>query len=399
LRCAALLAGVAVSFKITAALFPLALAGLTLLAVFIDTHADRYVTRIAAVSAATWEFFPLTLLPVVPWCIRSLLVTGNPFFPLLVTLIPSRDLSPASAAAFDQFFRYWNWGSSLGTAWTLERRRLLLVATAALLVTVAAFVFTRLRSSLARGLVLAMAAVVLTQLYAVGLYTRLWIPLAAVLMLPVTASVGWALSGRLMAAVLIVAALAASGLHARREVGAVSCGIRCLVRTAVGLEDRREFLLHEIPLFPIYEYANRQLPSGARILLTHSCMGFYLDRSTYCGETIQDSVHWTVRDEFVGDLRRLGVTHVIAPRIFAEGSAPPPVARTSLMFLHDERERELLRELLGRHARVLTTAADQALYALDSDMTKVASRVGESVEDAVAGEARSCPTPPRMQAR
>jgi hypothetical protein len=79
----------------------------------------------------------LAALPVLPWFIRSAIMTGNPFFPLFARIIPSRDLSPAMAALFEDYNRYMLWASRAGASWSREQRQLIL-AGAALAVVVAA---------------------------------------------------------------------------------------------------------------------------------------------------------------------------------------------------------------------------------------------------------------------
>jgi hypothetical protein len=303
----------------------------------------------------------LVAMPVLPWLVRSTLVTGNPFFPLFAGLIPSRDLPPLAAAAFDQHFRYWNWGSSLGDAWTLERRQLLLAAAAGVAVLIGAAAFVVQRSAMARAVAVVLAVTVVAQIAAVGLYLRFWIAIAAVLTLPAVAVFGRYLSGRRIRVVLILMTAMASVMRA----SSAGIDVRELARADLLTDDRQDYLRRRLPVLPLYEYVNRQLPQSAHILLISSCIGFYLERTTFCGETIQESIRWTTWEECVSDLQRLGVTHVITPQIFATGDAPPTVPRTSLISLHYQQQVAILRRLLGEHARLLTTAADQGLYALD----------------------------------
>ncbi len=365
LRCAAALAGVAVSFKITAALVPIALGALTVAAL---RPANGDAAGRAKASDATGPIPVLVALaaaPVVPWLVRAVVVTGNPLFPVFAQWIPSRDLSPATAAAFEQYNRYLIWAGSLGEGWSLERRRLILLGAGAGTAGAGAFLFARLRSPMARAAVLVVTLTVLVQMSAVGLYVRYWIPLLAVLILPLVALTGPALSVRWAPAAVIAATLAASGFQARRALSETG-DVGGAVRMALGLSDRRTFLRRHLDLFPIYERANRDLRADAGILLYYYCGGFYLDRRTYCGEFADDSIHFTTWEAFRADLRRLGVTHVIAPTIFATGGPSPPPDRGSVSRINRERKNLLVRRLLEGHGQLLATAGDQGLYALDA---------------------------------
>jgi hypothetical protein len=95
--------------------------------------------------------------------------------------------------------------------------------------------------------------------------------------------------------------------------------------------------------------------------LTFNCIGFYLERTTFCDETLQESIRWTTLAEFESDLDKLGVTHIVAPTVLATGGSSPEVARTSLMS-HHPAEINLLREVLTKRAQLLISASDQSLF-------------------------------------
>jgi hypothetical protein len=366
LRCAALLAGIAVTFKVTAALFPLALLAVTLAAP--RTRGDRAGGTPPAKREAEpiWHLLPFLAAPVIPWAIRSALVTGNPFFPLFAQWIPSRDFSPATAAAFERYNRYLLWAGSLGEGWTLERRRMILIGVGVAVGLGGALLFARLRPGMARATALIVTLTVLLQMSAVGLYIRYWTPSIAVLTLPLVALLGPALSRRGAPGALLACTLIASTFQARRALAEFGYDFGGLVRAAAGgARDRRAFLLQHLDLFPIYERANRELASDAAVLLYYYCGGFYLDRRTYCGEFADDSIHFTTWEALRADLRRLGVTHVIAPRFLATGGPAPPLDRGSVSRINREGKNVLVRRLLEGHGRLLAAAGDQGLYALD----------------------------------
>jgi hypothetical protein len=356
LRCVALLLGIAVSFKLTAALFALMLAALTLITVLTDDSRNRRWTG----SGFVVGLFVLAALPVIPWLIRAALITGNPIFPLFAGVIPSRDFSPAAASTFDTHFRYWNWGSGLDANWDIVRRQRLIAVAASIVLAIGVVCGYILRSRWARAAVGAATVTVLVQLFSVGLYTRFWIAPAAVLLLPF---LGWLkplFSYRFAPILVIVPTLVGSVTYVDRQTTDVVGDFRTLARVAGGIE-RQEYLHQRLPLMPIYTYVNERVPTRARVLLTFNCIGFYLERTTFCDETLQESIRWTTLAEFESDLDKLGVTHIVAPTVLATGGSSPEVARTSLMS-HHPAEINLLREVLTKRAQLLISASDQSLF-------------------------------------
>src|SRR4051812_34263338 len=103
LRCAFALAGVGVSFKITAGLFPVALSALT----FTRWWNDKREAALAGkgpIAQLPWlSLAALSILPVTPWLARSAIVTHNPFFPLFAHILPSRDFSAEQASQWEHF--------------------------------------------------------------------------------------------------------------------------------------------------------------------------------------------------------------------------------------------------------------------------------------------------------
>ncbi|HEX6767176.1 MAG TPA: hypothetical protein VF103_16880, partial [Polyangiaceae bacterium] len=356
LRAAFLASGIAASFKLTAILFPIALGALTLVVLH-----ERVGTRVVLDALG---LVPFIALPVAPWFVRAAIVTGNPFFPLFAGIFPSRDYSPVMGARLEHYARYFFWGSRLD--WGLERRKILLAVVALVVAAAGAVAFFRLRTRAARAAAVVVAAIVLVQISATGLYVRYWIPMLAVLCLPIFALFEGVLTGaRQRVAVVAVTALL-SLYGARSNLASVGNDVGGLARAAFGLEERRAFLARHIPLYPMYEHANRELPPSSHILLTYYCGGFYLDRTTLCGEFIQESLRWTTWDVFAKDMAKLGVTHVFAPKTFAEGGpAPPRLDKSSPSILLRPKQEEFLTRMLRGHARLLISASDQGLYEIE----------------------------------
>jgi hypothetical protein len=362
LRAAALLAGLAVSFKISAALFPAALLALTVIA---ESDPARPRERTAGgVAASVLSCAPLVLLvalPIVPWLARAFLLTGNPLFPLFANIIPSRDLSPELATKVDHYNRYMTWGNSFGRDWPQHVRAKVLLAVAALWALLGAFAFFKLRTRVARGAVVVTVITGLAQLSAAGLYIRYSIPLTAAVMVPMAATLDRQLARRWVATTWIAVTLLFSLMQTRRILVDAGANIGGLVRTAIGLETRRDFLLSRLVLYPLYERAN-SLPADAGVLLSSSCGGFYIDRDTFCAEMVSDSLRFTSWEVFTADLKKLGITHLVAPSALATGGPTPDLGGSSVSVVTRAGQFQMVRRLLEQHSRTLKTAADFGLY-------------------------------------
>lgn len=363
LRCGVLLAGFAVSFKLTAGLFPVALAALTITTLLHEARTSGSKATSAVLSLL--PLVPLLALPVLPWLVRSAIVTGNPVFPMGAQWIPSRDFSGPLAAKFEHYNRYMVWGINLGPSWDLERRRKFFNGIALAVLACGGLVAWRQRTFMARATAWVALGTVLVQLGAAGLYKRYWIPVFSVFQLLAIAMFARELSARWARSAILAVTALGSLFQARQSLKSVDMDALGLLRTALGVESQREFATRHDALFPIYEFANSQLSSSAGVMMSEYCGGFYLDRASFCADITQEALRYTDFSTFVGDLRRLGITHAIAPRAWAELGSKPRMEGGNVSMLVREQEHAQVSVLLRDHARLLVAADNQGLYALD----------------------------------
>jgi hypothetical protein len=299
---------------------------------------------------------------VVPWLIRSTILTGNPIFPLAAGLIPTRDFAASLGESYTHYNRYLSWGTSMGASLTIDQRRLLLIGVAVAATALAALVWFMLRSRVARAATLIVLIVALLQVATVGLYARYWVPYLAIAQVLVVAVFAKFLQGGWQRVAIVAGTGLCSLYYARANSSELGNDWGGIVRTALDLEPRRDFIVRHYALYPIYEYVNDKLPRDARVLSAYHCSSFYMDRDTYCTDFAQSALRFDSWADFTADAKRLGVTHVIAPRSVALGGAAPDVI---IPQQKRQEQYQFLNRLLSQHGALLASAADQGLYAVD----------------------------------
>jgi hypothetical protein len=371
LRVAAVLAGVAVTFKLTAALLPLALACLTIVVVRIrgQASADLRVGSMRTVSGLAL----LMALPVVPWFVRSAIVTGNPVFPLFAQWIPSRDFPPAMAKSFESYNRYRLWGSRWGDTLSLGERKAILVVVAIAVLGIAAFVRSGQHDRLHRAVTVTVALTIVAQLVGAGLYARYWVPIAAVLQVPLIAVVLRRAKTRTAVVGLLLVTAVLAGASTRSSLRDHP---RNLIAASVSERERDLFLARNVPLGPLWTAAGEaSAPGKTSVLMVELCGAFYVDGASMC-TGVNGSLRVTDWSSFSHDLAELRVSHVIAPTVLVtSGTRPHGNGAGSVSVLVAEETDEMVSRLLRERGELLATAADWSLYRLtplDDETTSVA---------------------------
>jgi hypothetical protein len=369
LRAAGLLAGIGVSSKLTAALFPVALALLTLCLVWRESTEQRRAPLGASARTLAW-LLPFVLLPALPWMVRAAVVTGNPVFPMFAGILPSRDFTAEQSKAFDHYNRYMAWGVGAGAAWDIGKRKLILGVAALLLGLGGAVVALRQKTFAARVTAWVVLGTMLVQLLAAGLYKRYWIPLLSVVELPLLLPLaGWLVRDAIRLGVVALTAVM-SLFCVKQILGPADGDLVGLVKTTLGLQSQQEFVEAHQPLYPLYAKINSETPATSAVILAEYCGGFYIDRTTFCADIVQSSLRLTTFPEFASDLERLGATHVIMPLAWLEplpeSSEPPRLEVGNTSHLVRPAERRLVGALAKQHGRMLAQASNQALFEIDS---------------------------------
>jgi hypothetical protein len=355
LLCAALCAGFAVSFKLTAAPLIMGLAVLTLLEIRQDSGAWKQGVKTGGM------FLCLALLPVLPWLMRTWIVTGNPVYPLLAGLFPTRDWSPEASRALDLYFKYYNlWGP---VSWGLQER--ILARGAALLLTVllTAFFAWHSREREIRPLILLAGWMLLFGVYATGLTYRLLLPattlailLAAVLLSPTQSNRRWA---QAILGLIVVSAPNYFGRTLRYVEEAFN--------VATGQTSRQDYLHRALPITQLWDRVNSS-PEGGAVLVaalqssdsTTSGLGFYCDRNVMVTDAyLQNRIRMDTWERYLSDIQRENIRFVIAPL-----SIRPGYVRVGPEYAPARNEYPFARRLVEERADLLQIAGNYGLYRL-----------------------------------
>jgi hypothetical protein len=310
LWCAALCAGFAASFKFTAVCVPFAL----LLVILLEARRTREGPRPAA--GASLGALVLSIGPLLPWLLRNWIVVENPLYPMLSSVIPTRDWSAEQARVFRLFFRYYNWAKApsvhLPEAWRKEA----LVAAAACLLAFGAIGVLRSRRPASRGVVAFATTLALASVSVTGLYFRFWLPALACgcVLLAGLALRGWSTRRWALGPALLALALAfAIRVHGDRPRFARDLGVALGRRS---LQDR----YRGDPLWDTWTYLNSHTPTDARVLVAafyttfgaSSAGTFFVDRPCYATDShLQTFIRFDEWPAFLESVARAGISDVV----------------------------------------------------------------------------------------
>jgi hypothetical protein len=165
----ALCAGIAVSFKLTAA--PLVVAWICTIALELRSRGASWLEVLKRLLI----FGVIAAAPTCPWLLRNFLVTGNPIYPMLADLIETRDWSIEQTQILSRYMHYYSWGIASGARLSEEARKALILLTA-LLVVGTAGLLSWLTRDLNLRLLLALATIyIVLCVLLTGLYFRYWL--------------------------------------------------------------------------------------------------------------------------------------------------------------------------------------------------------------------------------
>jgi hypothetical protein len=279
----------------------------------------------------------LALLPVAPWLWRNSHLTGNPVYPVLSSIFPTRGWSPEHAAIFVRYFRYYNWGQEWPHFGDSERRLILILAAGAIFFLYAVAIVLAKRRVF-RELLFFAALLTATALPVTGLYYRFLLPgtICAVVVLACLCverlrSERWLLA--------IATLILAAGVWKWSTWGRYGWLENLQVTAGLAQEQRTD------QFWQTWQYINTSTPPDARVLMAafypsfhqSSGTGFWVDRATYTTDShLQNDIQLQDWSAFVASVRDAGIDFVVfcdqAPADARPGFSTYPGGRNEYPF-------------------------------------------------------------------
>jgi hypothetical protein len=304
----------------------------------------------------------VAFLPVSPWLYRSWHLTGNPVYPMLSSLIPTRDWNPEMAAVFSKFFHYFSWAPATQLS---ESSRKALVGIAALLVLVSGgTMVARMKDPIFRGLVGFSTVAVLISLVVAGMVFRYWLAaeMCALLVLATmfvrrfrtNAVAIWLPSVLLLVAIVVERQEPMSNLATD-------------FRTATGMTTLDQEYATD-PAWNMWRYINEHTSSDARVLAgsfyttfgasNYGCL--WLDVRCFTTDSYaQTFINLKDWRSFVDSLNKAGIQYLlVSDRQFVPG-------RIGFSFTAEKNEYPFSRRLADQHGKKLAQFGYMQFYSVD----------------------------------
>jgi hypothetical protein len=380
LACMALMTGFAAAFKITA----LVLAVSWIPALVFDLG-PRMRNDWRSLFGRLFIFGSITAIPFLPWPLRNWRLTGNPVYPMLSGLIPSRDWTTEEARIFARYMRYHSWGLVSGPSLSDSARAAVLLGTACAIAVVAGFAFVRIRNPDLRWPVMSGAIFMVASVLSTGMIFRYWLPglaLFAVVLCAVLLSRGpLRRAGMWPAAAAAGVAAAICFVNTAHADPPLPHPLASFTRIAAGLSTQQREFAGE-PMTEMNDFIRDRTPPDAHVLVAafystfgiSSFGGFQFQRTAYATDShLQTAIHFDDWVAFLEDLKSEGVTHVlISDAQFCKG-------RLGMTFPAEENEYPFCRNLVDQYGQKLAQFDHLQIYALPASSLEAAISIAKGV--------------------
>jgi hypothetical protein len=359
LVCMALFAGLAASFKTTALMTGVAWAPIVLF------ERKRLCGDWPRALTSTVAFGVISVLPTLPWFWRNYRNTGNPLYPMLSSVLPTRDWTAAQASILGKYVHYYTWGISAGERLSEGTRKGLLFGAILGIALFGGFLASRVRRPELRNILIfaTLFTAISTQL--TGLITRYWLAsmLCSCVVIGVLAAES-KLSPRWR--VWAVTALMAVSLGYQIRHDPYGHKLKSDLRLAAGLSSLEEELRDD-PGFRVWNHLNAHTPSEAHVLMAafyrafgaSSYGGFWVDRTCYATDPHLQG--YLRLDDWQAFLRSL---HVAAIDYIVLTDDQPAISRLGFHFAAADNEYPFCKRLVEEYGEKVYQFDHLAVYHL-----------------------------------
>jgi hypothetical protein len=343
------LAGISATMKITCLTALPVFLLLVLAENWISRRSCRYTIQMGMIFLAS------AILPLIPWFYRTWHLTGNPIYPALSGIFPSRDWNPRAAAWFNENNRYYIWALSKDISLAVRKslRESALIATAL----AGSLILWLCKDRDARVLAFIITCYLLGNFWTTGLYMRYVIPVYPIIILFILLPLSALLEHNRYARGVALAILILGSLgYIHHKITNVAPDFAA----ATGWMTRYAYLEKNLPIMPVWAWVNQNSPQNARILSAASVATYYCDRMCYTTQiNYQAFIPLDQWDSFVRVLKQNHIDYLIVTdgtlRDTPDRSSYPPI-RNECMYM---------KRLATRYGRLLDHANGISLYELE----------------------------------
>jgi hypothetical protein len=277
-------------------------------------------------AARVVGFSAISVAPVFPWLWRNFRLTGNPVYPMLSGLIPTRDWSPENARIFGIFFRYYTWAVAAGSRLSLSDRKLILAAALLVLLLCFAVALRLTKRAVPRSLLVFGTGLLLAQVALTGLSSRFWLPgIMCLGLFLVTVVAGPRPRSQRLSWAAVALLMSGTALHGAK---AYKAGLGRDFNHAIGLSSLEE-RNHADLFWRLSRFLDTNTPEGSHILMASMFEtfgvtngdAFWIDRPCYVTDShLQGFIKLDDWPSFLDSVRRARIDFVvISDRLFNAG--------------------------------------------------------------------------------
>jgi len=305
-------------------------------------------------------FGAVAFLIVAPWYVKTWIVTENPLYPLFQPVFGGNELSASGSERYVSLYRLIDASHGLPSSVPLTQANIMLYSGIRVVVAVVGSVLVIwLSRNYPNAVLMIFSSAFATFICLTGsFHIRFLLPAyvtgvagisyvahrwGSVTAIPIVA-----------AAIIFTVEIAHSRLHPDLPLAwAVS----------IGSMEKDEYLRSgSLRDYPAVEFANRELPTGSRILLgtDNENTAMLRHASFWANYWLQDSFHYDSHEHLLSDIRRLEITHLLLVRQF-----PPWFANHAAWKVRVTLEHTMSLALANRHGREIFSDTSVVLYELD----------------------------------
>jgi hypothetical protein len=317
--------------------------------------------RRKGVPALAARFVAIALVAVTPWFIKSIVLTGNPVYPMLYRIFGGYEWSAGGWERFRLGHLIFNTPPGYpATPGVLNTTHEIIAALGCAIAAVIVLLAWKRRTFVLWIGFAVFFACIASCNYLNGRFVLPVIPvLLAGIALP-AARLRDGIATRIVTAV--VALVFAVPLILKQPIQCVA-DTREAVRFALGGISERQFQHEHVKDCDLLDYANSHLLASAGVLVDHGPpIAFFHQIAMQSAYDLQDSVHYDTMDRLIGDLRRLHVSYLVL------GTYPQDCDRNWACKYERAAARPLLDELSRTRGTPVCSAAGSILYCLNLDL-------------------------------